>query len=292
MESPPKGDPLPPSFIPNGSDQDGESHSSQNESPPKILNITQATTALSPALLGVAKSNAQGAQEKGLPTPPPPKLSGYATMAGRGLTKTEAKSIWNGIRSQTDTNRVTEDNPLPNFMFTRTLNGQSLVIPFNRSVRADHVLMAGSSAFLNARQVNTNVPDHISKVGDILLPIYRGIFSNGRRLRIRADYVQDGTDEETSKALKATFAPYGNIILTRYHYINSENKKLRAGSLEFVLDFHPSVPRDVLIPRVAAIRGGNTLFTWGSTAFCYRCGRDDHTKALCPRPIDCGRGCF
>ncbi|KAF8924657.1 hypothetical protein BGZ58_001578 [Dissophora ornata] len=66
---------------------------------------------------------------------------------------------------------------------------------------------------------------------------------------------------------------------------NNKSKLNRAYS-RFVLELLPEAPSDFLLPRVAAIKGCNVLFSWSGSNFCYRCGKGDHLKAQCPKPRD------
>ncbi|KAI8595881.1 hypothetical protein EDD21DRAFT_420209 [Dissophora ornata] len=85
---------------------------------------------------------------------------------------------------------------------------------------------------------------------------------------------------------------------TKCNYVSFPSAEARAQALtqplvidDYSLPVFPVIrsveaPSDFLLPRVAAIKGCNVLFSWSGSNFCYRCGKGDHLKAQCPKPRD------
>ncbi|KAF9207658.1 hypothetical protein BGZ49_010845 [Haplosporangium sp. Z 27] len=203
-----------------------------------------------------------------------------------------------------DTTSVREELvPSPPVMFTRERYGHVIVVPFPGSLRKDLVLKVIRSTLRYFNGVDLNLPSRIAlmyhdraemeadcqghlSVGGFELPLVKACYSAGKRLQIKTDYVSFGSIEERQEALRQTFKPFGEIIHFHWHQLKDKSRTVLTGSLDFVLDLPASTTRDTMIPRVAVVLGSNTLFSWRKSAFCYRCGRDDHTKATCPKPFN------
>jgi len=186
-------------------------------------------------------------------------------------------------------------------MFTREKHGQVLIIPYPRTSNAQTVVSTVCESFSRFRRIDISYPGRISLsyaskealeadfkdhvvVGETTHRVFKACHSTGTRLTIKSEYIPDGTVEEIKEALRDLFKTFGNIIHFQFYYIKG-TRHLTHG-IEFILDVPGSSPRDLMIPRVASVFGSNVLFTWASGPFCYRCGRSDHTKVACPKPVE------
>ncbi|KAG0009406.1 hypothetical protein BGZ82_004044, partial [Podila clonocystis] len=115
------------------------------------------------------------------------------------------------------------------------------------------------------------------------LSIFPTLLSKGRKVTIRTDYIPIHIIEERRECLQALFGPYGKIIhITSHHHAIS---RLNNQATTFILEVQKDAPEDLMIPRVAAIKGCNVLFSWTGAQFCFRCGLSDHIKIQCPLPM-------
>ncbi|KAF9579051.1 hypothetical protein BGW38_004859 [Lunasporangiospora selenospora] len=110
-----------------------------------------------------------------------------------------------------------------------------------------------------------------------MFPVCR---SRGTRIKIRVDEMTTWDIEERRELLQELFQPYGKILHINAQYMGG----IMLDSMEFILEVPRDSPKDLRIPRVAALEGSNTMFAWEGTPFCYKCGREDHTKPQCPMP--------
>lgn len=116
------------------------------------------------------------------------------------------------------------------------------------------------------------------------LPILPTVLSKGRKITIRTDYIPIHRIAERRERLQELFAPFGNIIhiASQRHTVS----KLNNQATIFTLEVNKESPEDLLIPRVAPIKGCNVLFSWSGSQFCFRCGSPDHLKVQCPLPLN------
>ncbi|KAF9343230.1 hypothetical protein BGX34_007061, partial [Mortierella sp. NVP85] len=108
------------------------------------------------------------------------------------------------------------------------------------------------------------------------------VFSTGRRITIRVEHSQISDPGHRAEAIEKLFGAYGKVVHTTYHYWKGTDEALMP-SFDFVLEVPGSTSKDLKLPRVANILGTNHLFSWSGAPFCFKCGKDDHTKQNCPR---------
>ena len=114
------------------------------------------------------------------------------------------------------------------------------------------------------------------------LPVSRVIRSIGTRITISSDYIPIGDIQARHSLLQELFKDFGKII--HFSSLCNTKSKLNRAPTRFVLEVRPDAPQDLMIPRVAAVKGCNVLFAWSGSHFCFRCGKGDHLKAQCPKP--------
>ncbi|KAI1314706.1 hypothetical protein EDD11_001875 [Mortierella claussenii] len=146
------------------------------------------------------------------------------------------------------------------------------------------------------------------------LRAYRTVHSTGSRVKIRVDRINLlQSQEEQIEAINEIFGAYGRIIHMNSHYARGSTNRpflpiplvsypvivswpfllfvsprsvTITPSLDFTLEIPKDSPKNILIPRVAQVKGTNTLFHWHGPQYCYRCGEENHIKQDCPKPAE------
>ena len=233
---------------------------------------------------------------------PATKLS-FADAVNKGIhNKTTNKAAWNSLRSMTESREAHGLEKADPVWFTRHNHPHSVAIPYNNKTHSvNDVVEAVIKSLPNARRI-----DYLTTRGVVLLcfdtseektaclgttldclpsslPILPTMHSAGTRLKIRAEYtpLQSG---DSAKLAQDVFGSFGKIILVNQHYMHGTS--IQSLSFDFVLEIDHSAPKEMVIPRVAAVDSMNVLFTWSGSKFCFRCGEGSHTKIQCPKPLD------
>ena len=116
------------------------------------------------------------------------------------------------------------------------------------------------------------------------IPVFPVVRSTGSRITINAEYIPIGDLQVRHALLQELYKEYGKII--HFSSLCNIKSKLNRAATRFVLEVRPDASEDMMIPRVAPVKGCNVLFAWSGSNFCYRCGKGDHLKAQCPKPHD------
>jgi hypothetical protein len=227
----------------------------------------------------------------------------FADMASKGLknSKAEIRSAWSSVRANTEARDPSPSEQSQAVWFTNHSKGYIAAIPYHaRTHLITDVVAAIVKTFPHSMRINLAVPGVIliafrsqeelaaaleAKVDctPSSLKVLPTVFSNGTRIKIRAENTPIGLVDYKEFAQKI-FGSYGKILLVNQHFVAGTTVSL--SSFDFILEIPFGTSQDLMIPRVAAIDNVNTVFSWSSSKFCYRCGEGSHSKLECPKPLD------
>lgn len=113
------------------------------------------------------------------------------------------------------------------------------------------------------------------------LRVEEAVFSEGARILIRAEKMYQPRMDLFRTEIQHIYRDIGVINYINPHYIVGSGQTL-TGTVDFILEVPTRNFKGLTLPRMAAINGRNTLFTWPKGGIlCYRCGGNDHVKAKC-----------
>lgn len=235
------------------------------------------------------------------PTPALNSPKSFADAARPILSKEKVRAAWGQLRAGRERREeVVQDRPISVAFSRHQLDGL-FAVPYDKDrhmvtdvvsailasfayVPAIDSDIPGVCYFVLPRTDTSLTPDTAIQSKGGPLEIVPAVWSLGSRIRIRVDQMDLGVMDRRKEILDSIFGDYGKIVHINNHYYKGTRTLMT--SFDFVLEIPQGAPGDLMIPRVIPVRGSNVLFIWNSPPFCFRCGLEGHTKALCPCPSD------